>query len=338
MKTLRTVLIAAGVVMFVMFIIGSVGGSMAKAAEIKMRLSHYVDESHPIHAGAKQFAANVDKRTKGAVKIALYPANTLGSPPEQCEQVKLGALDMSLNTQGQTEYYVKASATAQIPFLFADYEHAHRTLDGPAMKWLRPLFEKAGFIQLANWEWGFRNITNNVRPILTPEDVKGLKLRVPPEFHLQALFESLGAVVTKIAWPELYMALAQKVVDGQENPLSAIYYQKFYEVQKHVALSRHTYSCSMLLMSTKSWKKLTASQQKIFREEAKRAGDHVRRVLNNEEKDLVAKMEKAGLKITQPDPKPFRAAIGSAYEKIYKRYGEDNVAMMKKFAEAAQKK
>jgi len=325
MKTIRTVLIAACVVTFVMFIVGSFGGSMAKAAEIKMRLSHYVDESHPIHAGAKQFAANVEKRTKGAVKIAIYPANTLGSPPEQCEQVKLGALDMSMNTQGQTEYYVKASATAQIPFLFADYEHAHRTLDGPAMKWLRPLFEKAGFMQLANWEWGFRNITNNVRPILTPEDVKGLKLRVPPE-------------VTKIAWPELYMALAQNVVDGQENPLSAIYYQKFYEVQKHVALTRHTYSCSMLLMSTKSWKKLTASQQKIFREEAKRAGDHVRKVLNNEEKDLVAKMEKAGLKITQPDPKPFRASIGSAYEKIYKRYGNDNVAMMKKFAEAARKK
>lgn len=338
MKTIRTVLIAACVVTFAMFIIGSFGGSMAKAAEIKMRLSHYVDESHPIHAGAKQFAANVEKRTKGAVKIAIYPANTLGSPPEQCEQVKLGALDMSINTQGQTEYYVKASATAQIPFLFADYEHAHRTLDGPAMKWLRPLFEKAGFMHLANWEWGFRNITNNVRPILTPEDVKGLKLRVPPEFHLQALFESLGAIVTKIAWPELYMALSQNVVDGQENPLSAIYYQKFYEVQKHVALSRHTYSCSMLLMSTKSWRKLTTSQQNVFSDEAKRSGDHVRKVLNNEEKDLVAKMEKAGLKITQPDPKPFRAAIGSAYEKIYKRYGDDNVAMMKKFAEAAQKK
>lgn len=336
MKSFRTILIVACVAMFVIFFMGPVGGPTAQAGGIEMRLSHYVDEAHPIHAGAKQFAANVEKRTKGAVKIALYPANTLGSPPEQCEQVKLGALDMSLNTQGQTEYYVKASATAQIPFLFADYEHAHRTLDGPAMKWLGPLFKKAGFMQLANWEWGFRNVTNNVRPILAPGDVKGLKIRVPPEFHLQALFESLGAIVTKIAWPELYMALAQKVVDGQENPLSAIYYQKFYEVQKHVALTRHTYSCSMLLMSTKSWKKLTASQQKIFREEAKRAGDHVRKVLNNEEKDLIAKMEKAGLKITRPDPAPFRAAIGSAYEKIYKRYGEDNVRMMEKFAEAAR--
>lgn len=336
MKSFRTILIAVCMAVFVMLFMGPVGGPTAQAGGIEMRVSHYVDESHPIHAGAKQFATNVEKRTNGQVKIAVYPANTLGSPPEQCEQVKLGALDMSLNTQGQTEYYVKASATAQIPFLYADYDHAHRTLDGPAMDWLGPLFEKAGFIQLANWEWGFRNVTNNVRPILAPEDVKGLKIRVPPEFHLQALFESLGAVVTKIAWPELYMALAQKVVDGQENPLSAIYYQKFYEVQKHVALTRHTYSCSMLLMSTKSWKKLTAWQQNIFRQEAKRAGDYVRNVLNNEEKDLIEKMEKAGLKITRPDPAPFRASIGSAYEKIYKRYGEDNVRMMEKFAEAAR--
>jgi tripartite ATP-independent transporter DctP family solute receptor len=314
--------------LFGIFFIGS-----AAQAVVKMKISHYVDESHPIHKGAKMFAENVAERTNGEVEITVYPANTLGSPPEQCEQVKLGALDMSINTQGQTEYYVKASATAQIPFLFSDYAHAHRTLDGPAADWLGPLFEKEGFIQLANWEWGFRNISNNVRPIHTPDDVAGLKIRVPPEYHLQMLFEALGAVVTKIAWPELYMALAQRVVDGQENPLSAIYYQKFYEVQKHVALTRHTYSCSMVLMSTKSWKKLTEWQQRIFIEEAKRAGNWVRETLNNEETELIAKMKKAGVKITTPNPEPFRKAAQPAYDKIFARYGHENVEKMMKFAE-----
>ena len=318
--------------MFVMFFFGS----FAQAEVVEMKISHYVDESHPIHKGAMMFAQNVAKRTNGAVKITVYPANTLGSPPEQLEQVKLGALDMSINTQGQTEYYVRASATAQIPFLFSDYEHAHRTLDGPADDWLGPLFEKAGFIKLANWEWGFRNISNNVRPINSPEDVKGLKIRVPPEFHLQVLFEALGAVVTKISWPELYMALAQHAVDGQENPLSAIYYQKFYEVQKYVALTRHTYSCSMVLMSTKSWKKLTAWQQFILREEAVRAGNFVRKTLNDEETELIAKMEKAGVEITRPDPAPFRKAAKSAYDKIFERYGQENVDKMMKFAEEAK--
>jgi tripartite ATP-independent transporter DctP family solute receptor len=337
MRGQRTVWILGVAVLTALFIFQT-GGSKANAQGIQMRIAHYVDEKHPLHLGAQQFVSKVNERTKGQVKITIFPANTLGSPPEVVEQVKLGTLDMCLNTQGQFENYVKACATAQIPFAFDSYDHAHRTLDGPAMKWLAPQFEKAGFILLANWEWGFRNITNNRRPILKPEDVKGLKIRVPPEFHLQTLFESLGAVVTKIAWPELYMALAQNVVDGQENPLSAIWYQKFYEVQKHVALTQHAYACAMPVMSTKSWSKLNPEQQKIIQEEAVRAGAWVRKTLNDEETDLIGKFEKAGLKVTHPDIKAFRAAMGPAYKKIFARYGEDNVKTFMKFVEETRGK
>jgi len=337
MRSHRMAVVAAVFVM-ASFLLYPLGWSTANAQGVQLRLAHYIDEKHPLHLGAKMLADNVEKRTQGKVKITIYPANTLGSPPEVVKQVKLGTLDMCLNTQGQYEYYVKACATAQIPFVFDDYDHAHRTLDGPAMKWLAPQFKKAGFIHLANWEWGFRNVTNNKRPIMKPEDIKGLKIRVPPEFHLQALFESLGAVVTKIAWPELYMALAQNVVDGQENPLSAIYYQKFYEVQKHVALTQHAYACAMPFISTKSWSKLTKEQQNILREESKKAGDYVRQTLNDEEKELIAKFEKAGLKVTKPDIASFRAKMGPAYEKIFERYGQDNVKTFMKFVEEARKK
>jgi len=330
--------VIVGAMMAAAFLLCLIGWSTANAQAIQLRVGHYIDEKHPLHLGAKQMVAKIEERTKGQVKISIYPNNVLGSPPEVVEQVKLGTLDMCINTQGQFEYYVKASATAQIPFVFDDYDHAHRTLDGPAMEWLSPQFEKAGFIHLANWEWGFRNITNNKRPIMKPEDVKGLKIRVPPEFHLQVLFETLGAVVTKIAWPELYMALAQNVVDGQENPLSAIWYQKFYEVQKQVALTRHAYACAMPVMSAKSWAKLNAEQKNICKEEAKRAGDWVRKTLNDEETDLIAKFEKAGLQVTRPDIKAFRAAMGPAYEKIFKRYGEDNVKVFMKYVEEARKK
>jgi tripartite ATP-independent transporter DctP family solute receptor len=337
MKSRRGVWIAGIMALSALFIFQTLGAK-ANAQGIQMRIAHYVDEKHPLHLGAQKFVSKVEERTKGQVKITIFPANTLGSPPEVVEQVKLGTLDMCLNTQGQFENYVKACATAQIPFVFDSYDHAHRTLDGPAMKWLAPQFEKAGFILLANWEWGFRNITNNKRPILKPEDVKGLKIRVPPEFHLQTLFESLGAVVTKIAWPELYMALAQNVVDGQENPLSAIWYQKFYEVQKHVALTHHAYACAMPVMSTKSWSKLSPEQQNIVREEAVRAGAWVRKTLNDEETDLIGKFEKAGLKVTHPDIQAFRAAMGPAYKKIFARYGEDNVKTFMKFVEETRKK
>jgi TRAP-type transport system periplasmic protein len=327
-----------GAMVVAAFLMCQIGWSTADAQTIPIKVALHIDEKHPVYLAAKQMAAAVEERTKGQVKMTLYPNNALGSPPEMAEQVALGTLDMSLNTQGQLENHVKASAVAQLPFIFDDYGHAHRTMDGPAMQWLAPQFEKAGLIYLANWEWGFRNLTNSKRPVTKPEDLKGLKIRVPPEFHLQALFESLGAVVTQIAWPEVYMALAQNVVDGQENPLNAIYYAKFYEVQKQVALTRHAYSCLIPIVSTKTWAKLNAEQKQILKEEAKRSGDWVRKALNDEETDLIVKFEKAGLQVTRPDLKPFRAAVASANDKIYKRYGEENVKTFLKFVEDARKK
>lgn len=301
------------------------------AQPIELKFAHYVDESHPAHLASKQFAANVEKRTNGQVKIVIYPANALGSPPEQCEQVKLGSIDMNLPTQGQFEKYVRACMTAQIPFIFDSYETAHKVLDGPAFDWLAKISEKEGFILLSNWEWGFRNITNNKVPIMKPEDVKGLKLRVPPEMHLQATMESLGAVVTKIAFPEVYMALAQNVVDGQENPLSAIYHQKFYEVQKHLALTQHTYSCMMHVVNPKKWAKLTPEQQKIIREESRAAGQFMRKAVMDEEKDIIANMEKAGVKVTKPDIPAFKTAVKPAIDKVVKYAGENNSETFMKF-------
>ena len=310
----------------------------AAAQPIEMKFAHYTDESHPAHLAAKQFAANVEKRTNGQVKIVIFPANALGSPPEQCEQVKLGAIDMNIPTQGQFEKYVRACMTAQIPFIFDSYATAHKVLDGPAFDWLAQMAEKEGFIILSNWEWGFRNITNNKVAINKPDDVKGLKLRVPPEMHLQATMEALGAVVTKIAFPEVYMALAQNVVDGQENPLSTIYHQKFYEVQKHLALTQHTYSCMIHVVNPKKWARLNPEQQKIVREESKAAGKFMRDTVQGEEKEIIAKMEASGIKVTRPDIAAFSKAVQPAVEKIAKYAGEKNVETFTKFVEDAKKK
>jgi tripartite ATP-independent transporter DctP family solute receptor len=307
-------------------------------AQVTMKFGHYVEESHPGHLAAKQFAAKVEARTKGQIKIAIYPNNTLGSPPEVAEQIKLGVTDIGVPTQGQLDKYVKAFGVVMTPFLYDDYDHAHRVLDGPAMAWLKPQIEKQGFVMLANWEYGFRNLTNNKRPILKPEDVKGLKIRVPPELQLQAAMEALGAVVTKIAFPEVYMALAQNVVDGEENPIATIHAMKFYEVQKYLALTRHVYNNMILVVSAKSWAKLTPEQKKIFQEEGLSAGGFMRKALISSEEDLVAKMEKAGVQVTRPQLAPFRAAMGPAYERVGKYAGEDNLKVFMKMVEDTRKK
>ena len=337
MKSNRIYLIVS-VMVFAAFLLFLIGVSKAEAQVIQMKFAHYAEETHPGHLAAKQFAAKVEERTKGQVKIAIYPANVLGSPPEQCEQVRLGAIDMSLPTQGALDKYVKAFSVVMLPFVYDDYDHVYRTLDGPSMDWFSPLAEKEGFIVLSNWEWGFRNLTNNKRPINKPEDVKGLKIRTPPEIQLQAAMEALGGIVTKIAFPEVYMALAQNVVDAQENPIAVIYHNKFFEVQKHLALTRHVYNNMVHVVSTKSWAKLTPEQQKIFREESKSAGAYMRKAIVAEEADQIAKMEKAGVNVTRPNLAPFRAAMGPAYERIGKYAGEENVKKFMTYVEAARKK
>ena len=327
-----------GVVLLVLSFLVWVGAGKAEAQVLRMKLAHFADEGHPGHLAAKQFAEAVDKRTNGQIKIDIFPNNVLGSPPEQAEQVKMGTTDMGLPTQGQFDKWIKAMGVVMLPFAYDDYDHVHRTVDGPAFQWFSQMAEKEGFILLSNWEYGFRNLTNNKRPINTPEDVKGLKVRVPPEMQIGAAFEAMGAQTTVIAFPELYMALAQGVADGEDNPVSVIYFMKFYEVQKHLALTRHIYNNMIHTISAKTWAKLTPEQKTIFQEESKRAGAFMRQQIMSQEEDLVAKMQQAGTQVTRPNLALFRAAMKPAYEKIGKYAGEENVKKYLEYVEAARKK
>jgi TRAP-type transport system periplasmic protein len=304
----------------------------SRAAPLTMRFAHFGAEDHPSNVAAKQFAERVASRTDGEIKINIFPNNVLGGPPEQAQQIKLGTIDMGLPTQGQLDKYDTAFAAVMLPFIWDSPQHAFRVLDGPAMAWLAPLAEKQGFILLRNWEYGFRNVTNNVRPINAPGDVKGLKLRTPPELQIQASMEALGATVQAIAFPELYLALSQKVVDGEENPIAVIYFNKFYEVQKHLAVTRHIYNNMIHTVSAATWARLTPSQQAIFREESTSAGELMRKLIADQEDDQIKRIEAAGMAVTRPDLAPFRAMMGPAYERIAAYAGADNV---KKFREMA---
>jgi tripartite ATP-independent transporter DctP family solute receptor len=328
----------AGVVVLALSLVAWAGGSKVEAQVITMKFAHFADENHPGHLAAKLFVENVAKRTNGQIKIDIFPNNQLGSPPEQAEQIRLGTTDMGLPTQGQFDKWIKAMGTVMLPFAYDDYDHVHRTVDGPAFQWFSQLAEKEGFILLANWEYGFRNLTNNKRPINAPEDVKGLKIRVPPEMQIGAAFQALGAQTTVIAFPELYMALAQGVADGEDNPVSVIYFMKFYEVQKHLALSRHIYNNMIHTISAKTWAKLTPGQKAIVQEESRKAGAFMRQQIVSQEADLVAKMQQAGTQVTRPNLALFRAAMTPAYDRIFKYVGEENGKRYMDYVEAARKK
>ncbi len=312
--------------------------SLGTVSEAKMtlRLGHYANAKHTGNQAAIMFAEGVAKRTKGAIAVEIYPNNELGNPPEVLEQNVLGVIDMSLPTQGQLAKYSKKFGCVMLPFAYDGYDHAYKVLDGPFMKWAEKDLEAAGLVFLSNWEWGFRNLTNSVRPINSPDDVKGLKIRTPPELPNQAAMEALGATVQTIQFSELPMALKQGVVDGQENPVSVIYAYKIYETQKYMAMTGHTYNSMVHVMSKKTWDKLTPKQQRIVKEESKTAGDFMRKTLRDAEADQIKKLEELGMQVTRPDVALFKAKMGPAYERMKASVGADNLEYFLKILKEAK--
>ncbi len=310
----------------------------AKAAGevVEMKLGHFAADAHPGNLASKMFAEAVEKRTNGKIKITIYPNNALGSPPEVLEQNILGAVDMSLPTQGQLGKYSKKFNCVMLPFIYDNYAHADKVLDGKFLPWALPELEQAGLVFLSNWEWGFRNLTNSKHPVNVPDDVKGLKVRTPPELPTQAAMEALGAVVATINFNELQMALKQGVVDGQENPVAVIFSNKLYESQKYLAMTGHNYNTMVHVISKKVWDKLTPEQQAIVKEESKKAGDWMRKTVRDAEADQLKQLKAQGMEITYPDKAKFKALMPPAYDRMKPVAGAENIAAFIKIVDEAR--
>jgi len=304
-------------------------------AETKvLKLGHFANADHAGNEAALMFAAMVKIRTKGSVDVKIYPNNQLGAPPEVLEQNVFGAIDMSLPTQGQLAKYSQKFGCVMLPFVYSGYAHAYRVLDGPFLKWASPDLEKVGLVFLSNWEWGFRNLTNSVRPVNKPEDVKGLKIRTPPELSNQSAVEALGGNAVSIAFTELPMALKQGVVDGQENPVSVIYAFKIYETQKYLTMTGHTYNSMVHVISKKTWDTLTPFEQQVVKEESQRAGNYMRTQLQAAEGDQIEKLKQLGMVVATPDTAPFKAKMGAAYKRMEASVGSENLKTFLAMVEA----
>lgn len=308
----------------------------ARAAEYK--LTHSADVQHPNHLAAEEMVKRIEERTGGQVRIKIFPNNALGSPPETTEQARLDVIEFAILSPTQLDKYNRAFGVVFIPYQFDSFAHAHRTLDETAASWLQEMHRKIGFVHIANFEWGFRSITNSRRPINTPEDVKGLKLRVPPEIQIKAAMEALGAVTHTIAFGEVYLALASQTVDGQDNPVPTNYSQKFYEVNKHLALTKHVYTPMMFVANARAWDRIGPEHRKVIQEEGKRAGQKARKDVQDKERFYIAEMEKTGVKTTEPDVAKFRALMGPAYKAVKEWVNDDKTwEMWAGFVEAARK-
>jgi TRAP-type transport system periplasmic protein len=296
-------------------------------------------EVHPIQQAASIFAEAVEQRTNGEVTIKVHAVDTLYTQKETLEKTTRGIVDMCMANQGILDKYVNVFALAMMPFIFDGYKHVYSVLDGPFKDWVSPLLEQRRLVFLANWEWGFRNVTNNVRAINSPDDIKGLKLRAPlGEQDIRATMEACDATVTEIDLPDVYAALKQGTIDGQENPLEVIYCFKLYEVQKYLSLTRHVYSCMTHVISLNSWRKLQSSQQDILIEESQNARDSLRKTLQDQEARLLVTLKEKGMEIiSRPDIDAFRAVMDPAYKRIAAYAGQENAEKFLDMVKAARK-
>ena len=262
-------------------------------AAVELRLTHPADLSHPVHLEAEAMVKRISERSNGEVKITIFPNNALGSPVEAAQQTRLGAIDMMLLNPANIEALSKTIGVINIPYQFDSYEHAHKTLDVTGRDWIAEQLKTAGFAWIANFEWGFRATTNSRRAINQPADVQGLKIRVPPELAIKAAFEALGASTQTIAFQEVYLALANKVVDGQDNPVAVIETAKFAEVQKYLSLTRHLYTGMPLLMSKKTWDSLSPEERSVIQSAADEAKAVERKALQTQEVEAIDRLKKS---------------------------------------------
>lgn len=308
----------------------------SQASALEMKMGHFAAENHPGQQAAKMFAEGVERRTGGQITISIFPNNALGSPPDVLEQNVIGAVDMSLPTQGQLGVYSKKFNCVMLPFAYDSYAHADRVLDGARfLNWATPDLDNAGLVFLSNWEWGFRNLTTSSKPVRSPDDARGLKIRTPPELPTQAAMEAIGATVATINFNELQMALKSGVVDGQENPIAVIYSNQLYETQKYVTMTGHNYNTMVHVVSKRVWDTLTTEQQTIIREESQKAGQWMKEaVRSNESSQLKIMAEQYGVEIIYPDKAQYKALMGPAYERMKAIAGAENIVAFLQIVEA----
>ena len=272
---------------------------LAAAQERTIKFTTQNPKGHPLVMGMEKFAEIVQAKSGGKIKVNLFPGGVLGGDAPVVSALQGGTIEMASMNSGILASQVKDFAVFDYPFIFANGKEADAVVDGPFGKKMHAKLESKGLVGLTYWELGFRSITNSKRPITKVEDVEGLKLRVIPNAINVDWVKALGANPTPLAFPELYAALEQKAIDGQENPTSVINANKFFEVQKYVTLTNHQYNPQSVLMSKKFWDSLNPAEQKIITEAAAESTIYQRQQARLQDVTALDALKKGGMQVTE---------------------------------------
>ncbi len=304
----------------------SFGFVASAAAQTTMKISISVAQNSHQGVGIDVFAKEVEKRTAGRYKIQTFYSGSLGGERESVEAVQLGTQELTLTSTGPVPNFVPDARILDIPFLFRDKKHARAVLDGPIGQDMLVKFEPKGFKALAWAENGVRHMTNSKRAVNSPDDLKGLKMRTMENPVHVAAYKGFGIVPTPMAFPEVFTALQQGTVDGQENPLSVIMAAKLDQVQKHLSLTGHVYSPAIFLMSKAAYDKLSAADKTAFLESAKEAAKANRARVDEDDAKGVAELKSRGMSIVENvDKAKFVATLGPVNAEFEKQFGKETL-------------
>jgi tripartite ATP-independent transporter DctP family solute receptor len=266
----------------------------------------------------ERFAKTVSQKTGGTVEIQLHPGGSLGNERDNLEGVRMGTIQMSFVNPATTVNFEPLMGILDMPFLFRDIEHVHKVLDGPMGDRMAEALRKTSEVRVTTWLDTLFRVVLTTKPINKLEDFKGLKIRVPESPVYTRIFRLLGANPTPLPWGEIYTALQTKVVEGMESAPDSMYNSKLHEVAKNLAVTRHIYNCTMLVINDKFFQRLSPDVKKAIMDSAKDSSAWLMDVTIKSESEYYDKLKKEGVKITTPDLGPIRAAV----EPIHKEYGE----------------
>ena len=278
------------------------GGAAAQVKERTLKFAFQNQTGHPQAQGAQKFADLVAEKSGKKISVKLFPGGTLGGDLQTVSALQGGTIEITVLNAGILGSQVKEFAVYDLPFLFNSPQEADAVTDGAFGKKLLAKLDEKNLHGLGYWDLGFRNLTNSKRPVAKAEDIAGLKIRVIQSPIYIDLFNTLGANATPMPFPELYSALDQKAVDGQENPNTVIASSKFAEVQKYITQTRHIYNPQALIISKKAWDGMSAEEKKIIEDAAAEATKFQREVSRGEADKALDVLKKAGMTVTELPP------------------------------------
>ncbi|MDA7415359.1 TRAP transporter substrate-binding protein [Xenophilus arseniciresistens] len=292
--------------------LGATGLAGAQVKERTIKFAFQNQTGHPQAQGAQKFAELVAQKSGNKLSVKLFPGGTLGGDLQTVSALQGGTVEMTVLNAGILAAQVKEFAVYDFPFLFGNAKEADAVTDGAFGKKLLAKLDEKQMHGLGYWDLGFRNLTNSRRAVAKADDIAGLKVRVIQSPIYIDLFNTLGANATPMPFPELYPALEQRVVDGQENPNTVILSSRFAEVQKHLTETRHIYNPQALIISKKFWDQLSAEEKKIIGEAADEATAFQRGVSRGAADSALAALKKAGVTVTELPP----AEVAKLREKV----------------------